>query len=180
VTHEIATYSWPWDKTGDGKYTPMLFSVWPWILMTVIANAIRTWNWQWHKTNGQLVLEGDMMMQGMNTHLSTLFLVMISTSMTRWPNLLTINTLGLGMPFIDNDTCAKGGVIYLLGFFSSYDAIHGWMTGQVDGQMDWWTGHMKKLHEKWPRHPLLYSIAIVGNGALEVVIHMANSCKRWW
>ncbi len=48
--------------------------------------------------------------KNMNTHLSTLFFVMISTSISRWPNLLTINTLGLGMPFLNNDTCAKRGL----------------------------------------------------------------------
>jgi hypothetical protein len=35
------------------------------------------------KQNGQSVLEGDMMMRGMNTHLSTLFPMMISALMTR-------------------------------------------------------------------------------------------------
>jgi hypothetical protein len=48
--------------------------------------------------------------------------------------------LGPGMPFLDNDTCAKGGVLFLPGFSSLYDAIHGWMTGWMDG----------KLHEKRP------------------------------
>jgi hypothetical protein len=39
--------------------------------------------------------------------------VLISTLMTHSPNLLTINTMGPGMPFLDIDTCAEGGVIYL-------------------------------------------------------------------
>jgi hypothetical protein len=30
----------------------------------------------------------------------------------------------------------RGRVIYLLGFPSLYDAIHGWMTGRTDGRMD--------------------------------------------
>ncbi len=54
-----------------------------------------------------------MMMRGMNIHLPTLFPVLISTLMTHSPNLLTINTMGPGMPFLDIDTCAEGGVIYL-------------------------------------------------------------------
>jgi hypothetical protein len=59
--------------------------------------------------------------------------------------------LGPGMPFIDSDTCARrggGGVnLFLPGFSSLYDAIHGWMTGRMDG----W---MKKASR--PRRPLLY------------------------
>jgi hypothetical protein len=42
----------------------------------------------------------------------------------------------------------EGGYLFLPGFFSLYDAIHGWMMGWIDG----------KLHEKRPRHPLLYVI----------------------
>jgi hypothetical protein len=38
-----------------------------------------------------------------------------------------------GMPFLDRDTCAEGGVyLFLPGFSSLYDAIHGWMTGWMD------------------------------------------------
>jgi hypothetical protein len=39
-------------------------------------------------------------------------------------------------------------------FFSLYDAIRGWMTRQMDG----------KIHEKRPRHPLLYVILVNVNG----------------
>jgi hypothetical protein len=46
-------------------------------------------------------------------------------------------------------THAQGGVYLFLPRFSPlYDAIYGWMTGRIDG----------KLHEKRPRHPLLYVI----------------------
>jgi hypothetical protein len=38
----------------------------------------------------------------------------------------------------------------LPGFSSLYDGIHGWMTGWMD----------EKLHEKWPRCPLLYIIKL--------------------
>jgi len=76
----------------------MLLSVWPWLLLIVIANATWTGNWWRRKTNGQSVPEGDMMMQGMNTHLPTLFLVMISASMTCWPDLLTINLIPFHNP----------------------------------------------------------------------------------
>jgi hypothetical protein len=50
------------------------------------------------------------------------------------------------MPFLDNDTCAEGGYLFLPRFFSLYDAIHGWMMGQMDG----WKASFR------PRRPLLY------------------------
>ncbi len=75
--------------------------------------------------------------RNMNTRLSTLFPMMIFASMTCWPNFLTINTLGLAMPFLDNDTCVEGGgYLFLPRFFSLYDAIHGWMTRRMDGWME--------------------------------------------
>jgi hypothetical protein len=55
--------------------------------------------------------------------------------------ILGVPPLGPGTPFLDNDTCTKGGgYLFLSGFSSLYDAIHVWMTRQMDG----W----KKLHEK--------------------------------
>jgi hypothetical protein len=42
-----------------------------------------------------------------------------------------------------------GGNLFLAGFSSLYDAIHGWMTRRMDG----------KFHEKRPRRPLLYVIS---------------------
>jgi hypothetical protein len=54
--------------------------------------------------------------------------------------------LGPGMPFRDCDTCAEGGGdLFLPGFSSLYDGIHGWMTGRMDGSHDTihgWMGHM--------------------------------------
>jgi hypothetical protein len=43
---------------------------------------------------------------------------------------------GPGMPFLESNTCAEGGGCYLFlsGFSSLYDAIHGWMTGRMDGK----------------------------------------------
>jgi hypothetical protein len=56
------------------------------------------------------------------------------------------------MPLLNNDICVEGagGYLFLLGFSSLYDAIHGWMTGRMDGWMDgsrdaihgWMTGRM--------------------------------------
>jgi hypothetical protein len=59
---------------------------------------------------------------------------------------------GLGMPFLDSDTCAEqgGGYLFLSGFSSLYDAIHGWVTRRMDRR--------KKLHGKRPQSPLLYVI----------------------
>jgi hypothetical protein len=57
--------------------------------------------------------------------------------------------LGPDMPFLDSDTCAEeGGEVYLFlaGFSSLYDAIHGWMTGRMDEK------------SFTTRHPLLYII----------------------
>ncbi len=41
---------------------------------------------------------------------------------------------GPGMPFLDSDTCAEGGYLFLPGFSSLYNAIHGWMTRRMDGK----------------------------------------------
>jgi hypothetical protein len=51
--------------------------------------------------------------------------------------MLGVPPLGPGMPFLDNDTCAKGGgYLFISGFSSLYDAIHGWMMGRTDEWMD--------------------------------------------
>ncbi len=63
--------------------------------------------------------------------------------------------MGPGMIFLDNDTCTEGGGLFIFAMV----LIHVWMDDKTDGWMDGWTGHvMKKLHEKWPQHHLLYVI----------------------
>jgi hypothetical protein len=49
--------------------------------------------------------------------------------------ILRVPPLGPGMPFLDSDTCAEGGEgLFISARVSSlYDAIHGWMTGRMDG-----------------------------------------------
>ncbi len=42
---------------------------------------------------------------------------------------------GPGMPFLDSDTCAGEGYLFLSGFSSLYDVIHGWMMGWMDRWM---------------------------------------------
>jgi hypothetical protein len=42
---------------------------------------------------------------------------------------------GPGMPFLDNDTCTEGAGLFISArVFFSDDAIHGWMTGRMDGK----------------------------------------------
>jgi len=48
---------------------------------------------------------------------------------------------GPGMSILDSHTCAEGGIyLFLPRFFSLHDAIHGWMTGRMDG----WMSHLMK------------------------------------
>ncbi len=57
--------------------------------------------------------------------------------------ILISDPLGSGMPFLDSDTCARGGgVIYFCqGFFPCMmPSMNGWQDGRMDG----WTGHMMK------------------------------------
>ena len=37
-TRESATYNWPWENTGFGKYNPTCAKDYPWDLLMVIAN----------------------------------------------------------------------------------------------------------------------------------------------
>jgi hypothetical protein len=74
--------------------------------------------------------------RNMNTGLPTLFPMMISTSMTRWLNLVTINTLGLGMPFLDSDTCAEGAGLFIFGKVFFLVWYHPWMDDETSGWMD--------------------------------------------
>jgi hypothetical protein len=91
----------------------------PWLLeilmfALLVTREIATY-WPWKKTGDDKYVLG-------------LLLILISKSWGCPP-------LGLGMPFLDSDTCAKGGggYLFLPGFSSLYDAIHGWMTGRMDG-----------------------------------------------
>jgi hypothetical protein len=53
--------------------------------------------------------------------------------------ILRLPPLGRGMPFLDNDTCAEwrgGGYLFLPGFSSLYDVIHGWMESLMKNDHD--------------------------------------------
>jgi hypothetical protein len=47
--------------------------------------------------------------------------------------ILRVSPWGPGMPFLDSRGGGRGGYLFPPGFSSLYDAIHGWMTGQMDG-----------------------------------------------
>ncbi len=83
VTCEIVTYSWPWQKTRDSKYTP---------------NATRTENW-YQNLGGA--------------------------------------PPGAGHAFPKQRHMRRGrDNLFLSGFFSLYDAIHGWMTERMNGWIE--------------------------------------------
>ena len=51
---ENATYNWPWEKTGVGRYIPRRMGMlWPWHLLMVIAQARRTGYWCRRSVNGR-------------------------------------------------------------------------------------------------------------------------------
>ncbi len=57
------------------------------------------------------------------------------------------------MPFLNSNTCTKGGVIYFCqGFLPC-------MMPSMDGWRDEWMDG--KLHEKWSQRPLLYVISML-------------------
>ncbi len=66
---------------------------------------------------------------------------------------------GLGMPFLDSNTCVKGGCyLFLPGFSCCMEAIHGRMIGRMDG----WTGHVKNFTKN--DHDILYVIIVIPTG----------------
>jgi hypothetical protein len=77
---------------------------------------------------------------------------------------------GLGMHFLDSDTCAEGGgYLFLPGFFSLYDAIHGWMTRQMDGWMD---GSREKASRKMTTTSFITSLNPVPNAKVCVYLRV--------
>jgi hypothetical protein len=80
--------------------------------------------------------------------------------------ILRVPPLGPGMPFLDSDTCAKGGYLFLSRFSSLYDAIHGWMMGRMDAWMD------ESHDEKASRKTTTTSFTIWGVG--EIIIEIAR------
>ncbi len=60
--------------------------------------------------------------------------------------ILGVPPLGPGMPFLDNDTCAEGGLfIFVKVFFLVW--CHPWMDDETNGWMDgWMESFMKNDH----------------------------------
>jgi hypothetical protein len=86
-------------KTGLGRYTPTVYSVCPWALLIVMANAGRNGNYRWRKVKGILsVLEGVMLRRGMKTCLPLSGLVAISASIMCCINLTTIRRVPFARP----------------------------------------------------------------------------------
>jgi hypothetical protein len=77
VTLDIATYSWPCDKTGCGRYTVTCFRDFPWLLLMVIANHTDIENCLRWNLKGILVSEGDRDSLGIYT-LSPIFVPVIT------------------------------------------------------------------------------------------------------
>ena len=66
-TREQATYNCPWPNAGSNNQTPTFWSVWPWLLFMVIANAGRTGNWRRFHFTGKLSSVLVSSIRGMNT-----------------------------------------------------------------------------------------------------------------
>jgi hypothetical protein len=88
VTRELATYSWPWEKTEEGKY------------------------------------------------MLSLLLILVSKSWGCPPP-------RPGHAFPRQQHMRRVSYLFLPGFSSLYDTIHGWMTGWMDG---WMESFMKNDH----------------------------------
>ena len=54
-TLENATYNWPWEKTGWGKYIPILLNDCPWLLLMDMQNANLTGNCRLLRIKGKSV-----------------------------------------------------------------------------------------------------------------------------
>jgi hypothetical protein len=74
--------------------------------------------------------------------------------MTNIPSVVQCQTpLGLGMPFLDINTCAGRVIYFCKGFLPRMmPSMDGWRNEWMDGRIMWW----KKLHEKRPQRPLLF------------------------
>ncbi len=88
-----------WQKTGLGRYTPIVYNVCPWALLIVMANAGRNGNCRQRRVKGILsVSEGVMLRRGMKTRLPLSGPVAISTSIMCYISLTTIRRVPFARP----------------------------------------------------------------------------------
>jgi hypothetical protein len=82
VTLENATYNCPCEKTGDGRYTPIVFSVCPWLLFIVMTYESLIENCQHRSLKGHLVCTDVVIIRGMYALIHLVFPAIISASIT--------------------------------------------------------------------------------------------------
>ncbi len=86
-------------KTGLGKYTPIVCGVWPWALLTIMANAGRNGNYHRQRVKGILsVSKGVMLRWGMKTRLPLSGHVAILASIMCYISLTTISRMSFARP----------------------------------------------------------------------------------
>jgi len=98
-THESATYSWPWQNTGFGKYNPTCAKDCPRDLFMAIANETMNENCLLISLNGHGESKGDIFILDMYVVWPILGSVIISASTTLVPSLVTISRVPLHKPF---------------------------------------------------------------------------------
>ena len=98
VILDRATYNWPCENTGWGKYIPTLSKDCPCDLLIVIENATLTGNWRRFRLKGNLLSDGVNVIRGINTCLPICDPVIISALMTLLWNPWQINLVPLQRP----------------------------------------------------------------------------------
>jgi hypothetical protein len=90
LTRDSATYSWPCEKTGLGKYQPIFSRVCPRALLILIAKAGYIGYYDLCKGNGNPESDKIRGIRGIKTLSPMLVPVLISASITCWPKPRTI------------------------------------------------------------------------------------------
>ena len=100
VALDSATYNWPYENTGFGKYTPMLGIVYPCTLLTVIAKLSRIENYFRLNWKGNISSsDGHKGMRGRKTFFPTCCPNIIFVSMVFFWNPRMISLVPLQSPF---------------------------------------------------------------------------------
>lgn len=98
VILDSATYNWPWEKTGEGKYTPTVYNVWPWLLLMVMAYESHMGNWRRFNLKGHFDWVDVVIMRGIYAFEPLAFPVIISPSITLVVSWVTISLVPLQSP----------------------------------------------------------------------------------